>query len=70
MQRLAVTWDIDETDVVLKAIDGIGTEEEVAPIIVYGNQSNPFTRETIISFEASQSGDVMLTIFDWNGRQI
>lgn len=68
MQRLAVTWDIDETDVVLQAIDEIGTSEEVAPFIVYGNQPNPFTGETIISFEAPQSGDVMLTIFDLNGR--
>lgn len=70
LQKEAVTATYDIADVTLRFQKDLVAEEVLAPFIVFGNQPNPFNRETVISFDMPEGGDVELVVFDLNGRQL
>lgn len=70
LQKEAVTLGFDLADINLRILSDVEAQVALEPFQVFGNQPNPFTRETIISFDLPESGDVELVVYDLNGRQV
>lgn len=70
LQKEAVTLGFDLADINLRILNDVEAQVALEPFQVFGNQPNPFTRETVISFDLPESGDVELVVYDLNGRQL
>ncbi len=66
----AVSQDFDIASVTLKIRKDNVSHETQAPFVLFGNQPNPFTGETVISFELPEAGDVFLSVYDLGGRKL
>lgn len=66
----AVSQDLDITNVMLRIRKDNVSNETKEPFVLFGNQPNPFTGETVISFDLPEGGDVMLTVYDLSGRKL
>lgn len=66
----AVSQNFDITNVTLKIRKDNIANETKEPFVLFGNQPNPFTGETIISFELPEAGDVQLVVYDLSGRKL
>jgi hypothetical protein len=70
LQKEAVTLGYDLADINLRILNDVEVQVGLEPFQVFGNQPNPFNRETVISFELPEAGDVEVVVYDLNGRQL